>query len=427
MRVLTIVSDLGSGGTQRTAQNLTAGYAAAGHPVAVYAYVEGGRREAEIQAIGAEMFIGPPGGQALDQAVAWRPDLIHIHRHGTPDATSAAILRRFDQACPEARVVETNHFARVDRSPDRHLIDVHLQLSEWCLWKWSQWRRGLHPAPVGAVVPNPVDLDAFHPVSDADAQAFRDTLGLEPDDVLLGRIGQPIEWKWLPLVVESFARLAREDPRLHLLLVGRPDSLDDAVNALEPDVRRRLHEITFLHGDAALRAAYTAIDVFSHAAEIGESFGLVLTESMLCETPVVTLSRPLRDNSQLGVVEHEVGGLVAATPEAFDAATRRLVADPALRATLGRQGRERTRERFGLDTVMQTVLRIVGHVQATDSPDALRQALAADPNIVTDVPERRIKQLLSHMEGETPLHIRALMRLLHQPAVYALWRRLKGS
>lgn len=426
MRVLSIVSDLGSGGTQRTAQNLTAGYAAAGHEVAVYAYVEGGRREAEVKAVGAEVFIGPPDGPAMERALAWGPDLVHIHRHGSPDPTTAAILRRFDATHPQARVVETSHFARADRSPDRHLIDVHLQLSEWCLWKWSQWRRGLRPLPVGAVVPNPVDLDAFSPAPEADVQAFRDGLGVGPDDVLLGRIGQPIEWKWMPLVVESFARLAREDARVHLLLVGRPDSLDEAVAALEPDVRRRLHEISFIHGDDALRAAYSAIDVFAHAAEIGESFGLVLTESMLCETPVVTLSRPLRDNSQHEVVGHEVGGLVAATPEAFDEALRRLIADVPLRSRLGAQGRARTVERFGLSDVMATLLRVVEHVRRAPDRAALRQALYTDPTLVTEVPDARIRELLAQSVGRTPAHIRVLMWLLHRPAVYALWRRLKG-
>ena len=44
------------------------------------------------------------------------------------------------------------------------------------------------------------------------------------------------------------------------------------------------------------------MDGFLHVSRIGESFGMVLCEAMLCGVPVVTLSTPLKDNSQLEVV-----------------------------------------------------------------------------------------------------------------------------
>ena len=48
MRVLTVVGDLGPGGTQRVAQNYTVGYKQAGCEAAVLAITAGGPRVREL-------------------------------------------------------------------------------------------------------------------------------------------------------------------------------------------------------------------------------------------------------------------------------------------------------------------------------------------------------------------------------------------
>ena len=94
MRILTVVQDLGPGGIQRVAQNFSRGFYDAGHEVAVLAYDAGGPRMRPLQEAGIEVFLGGSDPQqaedALQHAVRWNPDLVHIHRDGQADIRTAA-------------------------------------------------------------------------------------------------------------------------------------------------------------------------------------------------------------------------------------------------------------------------------------------------------------------------------------------------
>lgn len=427
MRILTVVADLGPGGTQRAAQNYSIGYRRAGHEVAVLAYTGGGPRQAELEAAGIETFVASPDPRrALAAAAAWGADLVHVHRYGSADPVSAAVLRRLRRARPAVRVLETNVFGRADRSPDAALVDVHLHLSRWCLWRWQRWTRGMRERPIGVVVPYAADPERFFPLPEAKRAEARARLGLPAEGVVFGRIGQPSVWKWHPAAVDAFGRLAARRPDVHLLLVGAPPPVRAQADALPPALRARVVRHDFLHGDAALREGYAALDVFLHAARIGESFGMVLAEAMLCERPVVTLSRPTRDNSQLEVVGHEEGGLVVADAAAMERAMARLAADAALRARLGRQGARRVHERFGLEAVTATLLTVAEIAVTAPSREDLRRRLAAAPELVTHVTDAEIHALLRRQEGRTAPATRLLMALAHRPGLHAAWSRLKA-
>ena len=119
-------------------------------------------------------------------------------------------------------VIETNHFSRVDDSPDRAHIDVHMQLSRWCMWKWRQWARGLRPPPLGAVVPHIIDGAAFRPADEPTRRAFRSEHGIPEDAFVFGRLGQPHHSKWSPVAFRAFASVAERYPEAWLLLIGLP-------------------------------------------------------------------------------------------------------------------------------------------------------------------------------------------------------------
>ena len=106
------------------------------------------------------------------------------------------------------------------------------------------------------------------------------------------------------------------------------------------------------------------MDGFLHLSRIGESFGMVLCEAMLCGVPVVTLSTPLKDNSQLEVVGHGIGGLVALTPRAVPEAMLALIADAGLRARVRAGGAAWVEERFGVGRVAGEAMAIYEAVLA---------------------------------------------------------------
>ena len=428
LRILTVVRDLGAGGTQRAAQNYALGYSRAGHGSAVLALLGGGPRVAALAEVGLDVFVGgagPAHDRAVAQAAAWAPTLVHVHRVGGPDPSTAPALLGLAEALPGARFVETNVFSRADPTATGRLFDVHLQLTRWCLWKWRRWSRGIHPRPLGAVLPYVADPDAFYP-DPAAARAFRQAHGVPSDAVLFGRIGQPLEPKWMPALVEAFGEVARDRPAAWLLLVGAPPSVQARVRRLAPTVRARVRTLDFLHGDPALRAAYSALDVFVLAAHKGESFGMVLAESLLCRTPAVVLSRPARDNSQVEVVGHERGGLVAADARGMAEAMALLADDPERRTRLGCGGAARIRDRYAFDAVMPVLLRIVSLVVASPTRDDLRRALDAEPGVVTDVADAEIAARLARSIGTAPWHSRLATWAVHQPALVRLWRRVRA-
>ena len=99
------------------------------------------------------------------------------------------------------------------------------------------------------------------------------------------------------------------------------------------------------------------MDIFVLIAEQGESFGMVLAESLLCQTPVVTLATPWGDNSQGEVVGNRLGGFCAATKKELVPLIDRLISDKNLRNTFGLVGRNRIIEIYDSKKVALDALR----------------------------------------------------------------------
>jgi glycosyltransferase involved in cell wall biosynthesis len=431
MRILTVLDHLGPGGRQRTAQNFSIGYADAGHEAAVMAVFAGGPRVEHLNNRGIPTFIGAKTlterEPAIVAAAAWMPDVIHLHSKGplrfAVGEAVEAILERLPHRPP---VLETSSFGKVDYGQRFTFSDVYLLKARWALWKWRRWSRSFRPRPHGVVVPNVVDTAAFCPTSGSERTAFRATHGLPEDTFLLGRIGQPSRWKWDPVVFDVFAEVAARHRHAHLLLIGLPDEFRPRLKALDPAVGARVVEIPFLHGDDALRRCYGALDVFLHAARIGESFGTVLAEAMACACPVVTLSTPSRDNSQIEVVGHERGGFVVHDRGGMVEAIERLIADGALRERLGRDGAAHVRSTYTLERVVPTLLRIIELARSTPDREAFGRSLAAEPDLVTDVSDDEIEALLTRTLGRPSLRQRLLMNLVHTPLLFRAWWTFKG-
>ncbi len=430
MRILVITRHLKSGGSQRAAKVRGFGFADRGHDVAFLAFQEGGEREDEIRQRGLELFVGSRVAAereaAVRQAVSWNPDLIHVHRPGPSDPETAAVLRAIREAHPGLSVIECNHFGRVDYSPDRELIDLHMQLSEWCLWKFQQWSRGSRPKPVGVIAPHVIESQNFYPESSEVRQAFRSEHGIPQDAVVFGRFGSPIPGKWHPIIFEAFAKCAARRADAWLMVVGLPESLAGAMEMLPPDIRRRVVCPPFLYGDKELRRGYGAMDIFLHAALIGESFGQVFGESMLCEVPVITLQTPMKDNSQVEVVGHQQGGLVVHDARSMVRAMHELAEDSSLRARYGKTGSQSVKARFDTDVRITDLLKISDHVIAAKGDrELLRERLKQDPTLVSEVSWKRILELMHTGYGKPSLKDRLGIHPLHNPSIYRLYRKLR--
>ncbi|MCK1521651.1 MULTISPECIES: glycosyltransferase family 4 protein [unclassified Bradyrhizobium] len=424
MRVLTVVTDFGIGGTQRVAQNLTLGVKQAGVSVAVLAYNASGPRERFFRDSGVPVFAPDENDQSypfIDEAIRWRPDIVHFHRSGYPNKRETALIQAFKGQ--GARIVETNVFARYDGTEARHLIDVHCLLSRWCWFKWSMWRAS-RDSSTATILPNAVDATNFKAIEAEERHAVRVSLGVPPGRFLFGRIGQPMPTKWSPKILSVFLRALASGNDIGLVLVGAPPEYAEEVARLGQSVRDRIVMLAPIDDDVRLRSLYCAMDAFLHIAEIGESFGMVLCEALLCGTPVITLSTPLRDNSQLEVVGHEQGGLVARDIEGVLEAMERIQRDEALRERVREKGSSWIEGRFGVNVVSSKAVQIYNSVLASTNRADLQRRLDALGDIPPDF--SWLAEIQGKGLGSMPtLSQKALFRILHVPQVYATYQIVK--
>jgi glycosyltransferase involved in cell wall biosynthesis len=383
IRFLTIVSALTRGGTERAAVNYALGYHRAGMPSAVLAYSGAGPRKEVLDDAGIPVFVGGKSrgeqSAAIEQARAWTPDILHLNRPGLPDPISGSIVRSLLRS--NMRSFETNVFSCVDETQDRLLFDLHFHLSHWCLWKWTQASRELEGRAPGVVVPYPVDTSSFSPATPEQRTVFRSALGIPADAVVFGRIGQPSPSKWSPILIESFRIAAEQFPHVWLVLVGCSKQLESSLLRLPSGVRARVKQLPLVDTDLELQSYYGSMDVFAHAAEKGESFGMVLCEAMLCGLPVITLNTPLRDNSQIEVVQNGKTGLVVSNRWEFTRAMLILAKDENLRRELGRNGPPRVRQNYAISAVIPFIFDLARIALASNSSQELASHLASHQRI----------------------------------------------
>ena len=187
-----------------------------------------------------------------------------------------------------------------------------------------------------------VDVTRFHP--GMDGRPVREALGIPPDApviTILGRF-QPIKGHLNFLAMA--ARLAPDYPEARFLIVG-DNVLDGAAGDRHKAAMRAVvqgnpalqRQVIFTGFTPNLVQVMRATDVLVCASDF-ESFGMAHLEAMACAVPVVStdVGGPAET-----VIEGETGLLVPPRdPEALAGAVRRLLDDPALRARMGRAGRE---------------------------------------------------------------------------------------
>jgi glycosyltransferase involved in cell wall biosynthesis len=325
MKIVTVVFGLSIGGTERAAVNFATAYKSLGYDSRVLITGSTGPRKEELDANSIPTYF--LDSTSLAFLSEWKPDLVHLHSHLLLYQDVLLIL----DAVGPASIVETNVFS--EPSPWESKLKYSFQLSEWCQRLYLA--RGGNPK-IARVIPNPIAVGNFKVAEPELREQFRDLCSFSSTDLVFGRIGQPSEVKWHPFVVETFNRLCTECKNARLLLVGAPNSILEHV--IQSPYRHRIHCHQTISGNHELSVAYSSIDIFLHISAIGESFGMVLAESLICETPVVTLATPWADNSQGEVVGHEIGGFVATTANGLFQGCRKLALDKQLRLRMGKAG-----------------------------------------------------------------------------------------
>ena len=182
-----------------------------------------------------------------------------------------------------------------------------------------------------------VDVTLFRPGPTPASRTLRQQQGWRDEDVVFGVVGflNLPRGKGQIEFLEAAGRLKSEFPQARFAIIG--------FGSMAPLLRERI--VTLGLGGRAVILPFTddiatvmsALDVLVHPALGTEALGLVLWEAMACGKPVIA-SR--LDGVPEAFTENEHGLLVPPGDVlALAEAMRRMAADPALRARLGRAGR----------------------------------------------------------------------------------------
>jgi hypothetical protein len=108
---------------------------------------------------------------------------------------------------------------------------------------------------------------------------------------------------------------------------------------------------------------------------------MVLCEAMLCGLPVITLSTPLRDNSQIEVVRHGETGLVVSNGGEFARAMMDLCGDERRRAELGARGPAWVKSQYSIAVVAASAIKLARLALASGSAAEFARNLEEDPSV----------------------------------------------
>ncbi|MBN9416386.1 MAG: glycosyltransferase family 4 protein [Candidatus Eremiobacteraeota bacterium] len=182
---------------------------------------------------------------------------------------------------------------------------------------------------------------------------------LPADAIVMGMAGRLEAAKGHEDLLRAFARLAPQNPRLHLVVMGT-GHLRGQLEQLRDDLglQERAH---FLGWVEDLVSAMAALDLFVLSSHY-EGLGVVLLEALALGRPVVST----RVGGTQDIIEDGVTGLFAPAhdPAGLARAVQRLLDDPALAARLAAAGKEKVwRDYSAVDAdqkVLELYLRLTG-------------------------------------------------------------------
>jgi phosphatidylinositol alpha-mannosyltransferase len=180
----------------------------------------------------------------------------------------------------------------------------------------------------------------------------------DPTLFFIGRIDEPR--KGLHVLLAALPRIAATYPGVEVLVAG-PGDQEQATEDLAPELRDNVRFLGLVT-DADKISGFASADVYVAPNTGGESFGIVLLESMAAGTPVVASNleafASVLDGGRTGEV------FVSEDPDSLADTVLGLLADPQRRETLVPLGHERARQ-FDWEVVAREIEQVYESVTAT--------------------------------------------------------------
>jgi phosphatidylinositol alpha 1,6-mannosyltransferase len=278
----------------------------------------------------------------VEDAARFRPDLVHVATEFALGLAGLKVARQL--GLPVVASAHTDY----DKYAARYGVDWALRLGwHYLRWFYGQAHQVLCPSRIyeehlhnrgvthTGIWSRGVDPEYFHPRFRS--EAYRRSLGLRPNDLLVTYIGRIAREKNLIQLLAAWDALVGERGSAHLALVGR--------GPLEEEIRQReipgVHVPGLMH-DRDLSEAYASADIFVFPSAT-ETFGNSLLEAMGSGLPSLAAAAG-------GVLEfarhgHNAWLVAPNSAPAIAQGLRRLLQDSALRRTLSQGALQTARER----------------------------------------------------------------------------------
>lgn len=333
IRVLHVCNQLDLGGTEKALQVFSKYLDKSRFEVYACGRIRGGVRVPLLEKLGIPVIIAPQN--ITDLVRELKIDICHVHRAGDPEPGSLPEKRN-----GRPRIVETNVFNAFD-AQENDRIDCHFFMSEYS----RQYYLTHFAVPSQGrweVLYNPIDFGEF-------------SLPHRPFSATFGRCSRADDQKWHDVCVKSLPKIFRKVPNARCLVQGITERASARIRALGLN-----DKVDVLDPSPDVADFYSRVDVFTHGARIGETFGSVIAEAMASRVPVVTLSTPQRgkSNAQAELVEHNVTGFVCRWQWQYAGAVIELLTNHDLRQRFAERGYEKAREKFEAGTLAARLGRV---------------------------------------------------------------------
>jgi glycosyltransferase involved in cell wall biosynthesis len=276
-----------------------------------------------------------------------RPSTVVICTH----AEAVLAVRR---AMPRSRIVHWIHTPVVWGFLDAGLAADGAVVPSVAVYR-DTWRRlgNQYPPPMW-IIPNWIDVDAFHPLRPEERRASRAALGLDQNDLVVAFIDR--HWiKGARVIEQALLALPPFDRRVVLLSAGEPRTERRILVH-----NREVWNLGLLPPDE-LHKMYGVADAGVVPSVVEENFPLASLEMMACSLPVIA--------SRVGgvpeVISDRVTGWLIDIPNAVDSwvdALVSLLTDAEQRSKLGAAAMASVLERFSAKRAQENWSRVLNQL-----------------------------------------------------------------
>lgn len=207
------------------------------------------------------------------------------------------------------------------------------------------------PADKVAYVPQGVDSVRFHPVTQAEKERIRASLGLETGAKVVTFVGAIIRRKGIDWLIDAWKIIQKDHADALLLLVGPYQFSDDDANqnTLDAFVQEIQNEIADNQLNVRMVGRRDDVDQFLKMSDVfvlpsrKEGFGNVIIEAMACGVPPVVT---FMDGVALDTVRHGFNGFIANDPSELSRYLGHLLEDEQMSRDISGNARQTVEEKF---------------------------------------------------------------------------------